>query len=83
MTDNFNNKAEQFMDDTAITAKIKGEYLINDKVKSFDIHVETNNGVVTLTGTVDNQANKSEVEQIARNIKGVKSVNSQITHEDY
>ena len=60
--------------DSAITTKVKSKYLLEKKFKSFKVSVETKDGVVILSGFVDDQATKTRAEQIARSVKGVKSV---------
>jgi hyperosmotically inducible protein len=59
-----------------ITTKVKSELASTKGVKSTDITVETNDGVVTLSGTVDTAANKTKVEKIAKKVKGVKEVSA-------
>jgi hyperosmotically inducible protein len=46
-------KAGNYLDDTAITAKIKAEILGDPLLKVLEIHVTTTDGVVRLSGTVD------------------------------
>ena len=62
--------------DSAITSKIKSKYLVEKNFKSFDVSVETKDGVVVLSGFVDNQATKTRAAQIAAAVKGVKSVSN-------
>jgi hyperosmotically inducible protein len=65
--------------DTAITAKVKANYLGDSRLKDSDISVETNNGVVTLTGTAASSTAKSAAETLAQNVTGVRSVNDQLS----
>jgi hyperosmotically inducible periplasmic protein len=60
--------------DSAITSKIKSQYLVEKNFKSFDVSVETKDKIVMLSGFVDNESTKARAGQIAANIKGVKSV---------
>lgn len=62
--------------DSAITSKIKSKYLLEKNFKSFDVSVETKEGVVVLSGFVDNQSTKTRAGQIAAGVKGVKSVHN-------
>lgn len=70
--------------DTAITAKIKGIYV---KKKILDtgtnsvtsIQVSTSKGVVYLTGKVDTKAQAEKAELLAKSIKGVKEVKSNLS----
>jgi osmotically-inducible protein OsmY len=64
--------------DTAITSAVKSKLLANSSTSGMDIHVETNNGVVTLHGTVQSDAEKATAERIARNTKGVKDVTNNL-----
>jgi hyperosmotically inducible periplasmic protein len=60
--------------DSAITTKVKSKYLLEKNFKSFKVSVETKDSIVILSGFVDDQATKTRAEQIARSVKGVKSV---------
>ena len=77
------NDSQQPFTDTLITAKVKGMFiqqkLFGDKdVAAMTIQVETNNGVVTLGGTADNQAQADNAVKIAKTVSGVKEVKSNI-----
>ncbi|WP_312240926.1 molecular chaperone OsmY [Pantoea sp.] len=65
--------------DTATTSEIKAKLLADDIVPSRNIKVETTNGVVQLTGTVENKAQSDRAESIAKAIEGVKSVKNDLT----
>ena len=69
-------ETKQAASDGAITSKIKSKYLVEKNFKSFDVSVETKDGIVVLSGFVDNQATKSRAGQIAAGVKGVKSVSN-------
>jgi hyperosmotically inducible protein len=62
------------VDDTWITTKVKSELASAKNVKSADISVTTTEGVVALSGTVASAKQKAHVVHIAKNVKGVKSV---------
>ncbi len=67
-----------YIDDSAITAKVKGAFVQDDVVKAMDVKVDTYNGTVQLSGFVDNAAQKTRAEQIARGIAGVRDVTNNI-----
>lgn len=68
----------EYVDSAAITTKVKAE-LINDPVtKAGQISVETFKDIVQLSGFVDTAASKTRAEQIARNVKGVRSVKNDL-----
>ena len=60
--------------DSWITTKVKSDLAVEKNVSATAIHVDTYEGVVTLSGTVDSQAESDKAAQVAREIKGVKSV---------
>ena len=55
--------------DSAITSKVKSKYLLEKNFKSFDVSVETKEGVVLLSGFVDNESTKARAGQIAAGVK--------------
>lgn len=65
----------QYTSDSVITSKIKTKFIANSELKSLNISVATNNGHVTLTGTVPTFAMRQTAISIASKTEGVKSVN--------
>lgn len=68
--------SDQPMDDTWITTKVKSSLLAESDVSGLDINVDTLNGVVTLRGQVDSQAQIDTATRIAREIEGVTNVDA-------
>ena len=68
----------EYMDDSAITAKIKADILSDPLLKVSQITVTTTNGVVKLSGVVDSQQSIDRSKAIARSVKDVKSVESEL-----
>ena len=66
------------MSDGWITTKVKSAYMYSSNVNGSDIAVSTNAGVVTLTGKMDSGAERALAIELARNVKGVKSVDSNL-----
>jgi hyperosmotically inducible periplasmic protein len=67
-------------DDAAITEAVKAELSQMPVYKKGNIHVSTTEGVVTLKGEGDCLENsKALLGKIAQSVKGVKSVDNQIT----
>lgn len=62
--------------DAAILTKIKTQYVADGIIGT---NVDVTNGAVVLKGEVDNAAEKTKAEQIARKTDGVKSVKNQLT----
>jgi len=73
------DQAGQAIDDASITATIKGKYLVDDTLKGLDISVDTEQGVVTLTGPVQSDTAKELATQIAQGVEGVVRVDNQLT----
>ena len=73
------SQAGQAIDDATITTSIKSKYLADDTLKGLDISVDTDHGVVTLTGTVQSDSAKELATKIAQGVEGVTSVNNQLT----
>src|SRR6185436_17423427 len=61
--------------DSWITTKVKAQFVGVDALKGSDISVDTNqHGVVTLTGTVPNEAARAKAIEIVKTTKGVHRV---------
>lgn len=70
--------AGEFIDDAAITAKVKAELITVDDLESRHISVDTRDGVVMLTGSVKSAAQSNQVEKKVNTIKGVKKVDNRL-----
>ena len=70
--------AGQYVDDATVSTKVRAELLHNQALKGFDIHVETMQDVVQLSGFVDSPDQKVQAEQIARSVSGVRGVRNDI-----
>lgn len=68
----------EYVEDTAITAEVKGRFVGDKEVSAMSVNVETFKGVVQLSGFADNEAEIARAEQIAREVKGVQSVRNDI-----
>jgi osmotically-inducible protein OsmY len=73
------DQAGQAIDDASITATIKGKYLVDDTLKGLQIDVDTEQGIVKLSGTVQSDTAKELATQIAQSVEGVVSVDNQLT----
>ena len=69
----------EYVDDSVITTKVKALLAEDDFLKSFEISVETYKGTVQLSGFVDSQKAVDKAGEIARGVKGVKSVKNNLT----
>ncbi len=64
----------QYVDDTAITAKVKAAIFNEPTLKSAEINVETFKGRVQLSGFVSSRANIDRAVTVAQGVSGVTSV---------
>jgi hyperosmotically inducible periplasmic protein len=68
------SKTGEVITDAAITTDVKTKLAAEPGVSALDVHVDTNNHVVTLNGTVKSKAESQKAMAIARDTKGVKRV---------
>ena len=66
--------AGERIDDATITMKVKARLLDDPTVKGLRIDVDTREGVVYLTGSVANEAERKQAFEVARTTEGVKNV---------
>ena len=62
--------------DAWITAKTKIDLMTTDGVRTADLNVDTVDGVVTLHGHVPTAMQRDRANDVAKSVKGVKSVNN-------
>ncbi len=67
------------VDDGAITSKVNAALAADKDLSATKIDVDTRNGVVTLTGPAPSAAARDRATDIARNVKGVSSVDNKLT----
>jgi len=67
-------KAQVYVDDSVITAKVKAAVFEDASLKSAEINVETSKGVVQLSGFVRSRTDINKAVVVARRIEGVRSV---------
>jgi hyperosmotically inducible protein len=80
-TESTAKKTGTYMSDAEITTAVKTKFLADSKVSGLNIGVETNNGVVTLTGPVSSAAERARARRLAIQTKGVKRVVSKLKIE--
>ena len=73
------NTAANVVDNAALTTKVKAALLADDMVKGTQINVDSNAGVVKLTGTVDSAAHVTRAVEVAKGVQGVTSVDNNLT----
>jgi len=68
----------EYLDDSVLTTKVKTSILGDSRLKMLQINVETFKGVVQLSGFVDSAAAATRAVELARTVKGVKTVNNSL-----
>jgi hyperosmotically inducible protein len=70
------------VDDLKITAEVKSKLASDLRVSSLaNIDVNTTNGVVTLSGQVENEGTKTDAEAVTLKVAGVVKVNNNLQVE--
>ena len=69
----------EYVDDVAISTKVKTALIEAPATKARDIQVETYKGVVQLSGFVDSSTEKAEAERLARSVAGVERVENKLS----
>lgn len=72
-------KAEEKIDDGALTAKVKAALLTAADVKAARIDVDSRDGLVTLNGTQESAAAIARAAEVARGTAGVVTVENKLT----
>jgi hyperosmotically inducible protein len=71
-------KTGKVVADTVITTKVKADLFKEPELSAMAIHVETEKGVVMLSGFVDSKADAEKAVRLAKSVEGVTSVKSAI-----
>ena len=69
-------KTGDYIEDSALTTKVKAALLAEKNLKSLPISVESTEGVVTLSGQVVSTAQIHQAVDVAKHVKGVKDVHN-------
>lgn len=64
----------EYIDDATITTKVKAKFVEDKAVDASAISVETLNGEVILSGFAKSSAEKTRAQELAQQVKGVRSV---------
>lgn len=70
--------AGQYIDDKAVSSKVKASLIGDPSIKGHQIEVETFDGIVQLSGFVDNSEQIVRAEELAKGVEGVKSVKNNL-----
>jgi hyperosmotically inducible protein len=68
----------QVIDDATVTATVKAKLIEDTTTKAHQINVETQNGIVQLTGFANSTASKTRAAELARSVNGVTDVKNDI-----
>jgi osmotically-inducible protein OsmY len=66
------------IDDTVITTKVEAALIDDEQLSALDIDVATREGVVQLSGFVDDRTDISRAADLASTIEGVRSVRNDL-----
>ena len=68
----------EYASDAVVTTKVKAALVAEKELSALDVAVETNNGVVTLSGTVATDMQADAAARVARGVEGVKQVENMV-----
>jgi hyperosmotically inducible periplasmic protein len=71
--------APQHGDDASITREVSSAIAADKELRRLRIDVDTENGIVTLSGPAPTASAKAHADEVARTVPGVVSVNNQLT----
>lgn len=71
-------KTGEAIEDAAITSRVKAAIFAEPGLKTLQINVETVQGIVTLSGSVDTQLYSDRAREIAGAVAGVKGVENRL-----
>lgn len=72
------NEAERAVSDASLTTKIKAKMALDDSIDAVAVDVDTDGTIVTLSGTVRSEAERSRAVRLARETEGVTQVVDQL-----
>lgn len=70
--------AGEFIDDVALTARIKAAFVGDKMISALNIKVDSDKGRVHLTGMARTSEEMRQAEAVAREVRGVRSVRNDI-----
>lgn len=68
----------QYLDDAALTTRVKVALLSDNLLSAFEVKVNTERGIVTLSGEVDKPETIHRAIKLASTIPGVKAINTHL-----
>jgi osmotically-inducible protein OsmY len=66
------------LDDATITVKVKSKIAADPALNPFEVDVDTTDGVVRLSGSVEQESDRGEMQRLAENTRGVREVVNEI-----
>jgi len=73
------HKTGEYVEDSALTTRVKAALLAEKNLKSLPISVESTEGVVTFSGKVASSAQVDQAVDVAKHVKGVKDVHNALS----
>ena len=73
------NRAGEQVSDATITASVNAALAADSKLSAMKIDVDTDKGVVTLTGPAPDESSRAKATELAANAKGVTRVENHLT----
>lgn len=76
--DGYGARAGQGVDNSVLTSRVKTALAAHSSLKTLVLNVDSDNGAVTISGTVSSREAYDSVDRVARDVDGVRSVNNRL-----
>jgi hyperosmotically inducible protein len=73
------NATTDEVNDATLTTRVKTALLSNEATKKMSIHVESDQGTVTLNGAVDSPESAAHVQSVVAKVSGVQMIKNELT----
>jgi len=67
------------MSDATLTTKVKSALFSNERTRKYSIHVESDQGKVTIDGAVGSHSSAKYVQSVVAAVEGVRNVDNKLT----
>jgi hyperosmotically inducible protein len=76
-----NRSLPQYTSDASITARAKAKLINSNNVSGARVHIESDKGIIILSGFVRSRSEKENAENVVREVKGVIQVENKLEIE--
>lgn len=81
LTDTRSDSAGEYVEDAVVTTRINAAIFDNSELRNSDVDVETVNGEVRLSGTLDSEEEVETLVELVEEVDGVRSIQNDVEVE--